>query len=202
MPSNYTPNYGLSQWVGTDAFSHEDFNADNSTVDMALKAVSDRVDQLGYVKITDVLLTADNAAAKLDVSGVNFDDYLSLELFAMPEIDTQQQIYYDLCLNGSTSSSYYTSTDAGKTKNTATYLIRTTVENGSLGRRRFQFTPPVAMELVACTSPYFGLGGQMQIDMGISSSLTWADVYQIDFMLSSGRFKAGSRFWLMGVKKI
>ena len=41
MPSNYTPNYRLNQWVRSDKVLMEDFNADNARVDTALKAEAD-----------------------------------------------------------------------------------------------------------------------------------------------------------------
>lgn len=42
MPStNKTPNYALNQWLGTDTFARTDFNADNLTLDLALKGLSD-----------------------------------------------------------------------------------------------------------------------------------------------------------------
>lgn len=34
--TNKTPNYGLSQWIGTDKVRREDFNADNLIIDGAL----------------------------------------------------------------------------------------------------------------------------------------------------------------------
>ena len=37
MPSNQTPNYGLSQWSKSDRIQMEDFNADNAKIDAALK---------------------------------------------------------------------------------------------------------------------------------------------------------------------
>lgn len=36
MSSNHTENFGLSQWLPTDGFMREDFNADNAAVDEAL----------------------------------------------------------------------------------------------------------------------------------------------------------------------
>jgi hypothetical protein len=41
MPSNQTPNYGLSQWSKSDRVQMADFNADNAKIDAAIKAESD-----------------------------------------------------------------------------------------------------------------------------------------------------------------
>lgn len=47
--SNQTANFGLSQYAGSDAFSRDDFNADNVTIDNALKSLSDTTAQYQYV---------------------------------------------------------------------------------------------------------------------------------------------------------
>lgn len=36
MSSNHTENIGLSQWLSTDEFRREDFNADNAAIDAAV----------------------------------------------------------------------------------------------------------------------------------------------------------------------
>lgn len=41
MPSNYTPNYQLSQWEAADPVLREDFNADNLKIDAELKKRGD-----------------------------------------------------------------------------------------------------------------------------------------------------------------
>lgn len=41
MPSDFTKNYGLSQWEKSDRVLMEDFNADNAKIDAALKAEAD-----------------------------------------------------------------------------------------------------------------------------------------------------------------
>ena len=48
---NQTANYGLSQWEAADRVQRADFNADNSVIDAALKALSDRIDAAGGAKI-------------------------------------------------------------------------------------------------------------------------------------------------------
>lgn len=41
MPTNFTENYQLSQWVKSDQVLMEDFNTDNAKLDAALKAEAD-----------------------------------------------------------------------------------------------------------------------------------------------------------------
>ena len=43
MASNYTSNYQLCQWEGTDKVLRTDFNSDNAKIDAALKANADAV---------------------------------------------------------------------------------------------------------------------------------------------------------------
>ncbi len=57
MASNFTANYGLSQWEAEDAVRRVDFNEDNAKIDAAIKAVDRRVDGL--------------AGSKADVSALN-----------------------------------------------------------------------------------------------------------------------------------
>ncbi len=57
MPSNFTENYQLSQWVKSDQVKMEDFNADNAKIDAALAshaaalagAGNCRIEVLSYV---------------------------------------------------------------------------------------------------------------------------------------------------------
>ena len=43
MPTNQTANYQLNQWVKSDRIMMDDFNADNTKIDAALKANADAV---------------------------------------------------------------------------------------------------------------------------------------------------------------
>ena len=64
MPSNQTTNYQLSQWVKSDQVKMEDFNADNTKIDGALKAASD-----ARAALTE-------AVAKLGNCGICFASYV------------------------------------------------------------------------------------------------------------------------------
>jgi len=46
MPSNYTPNYRLSQWEADDRVVRTDFNADNLAIDTALGALAEQAKRL------------------------------------------------------------------------------------------------------------------------------------------------------------
>ena len=46
MASNQTGNYGLNQWEATDQVLRTEFNADNSKIDAALKALADKEAEL------------------------------------------------------------------------------------------------------------------------------------------------------------
>ena len=51
MPSNYTKNYHLNQWVKSDQVLMDDFNADNLAIDAAIKAVDAKADALSSGKV-------------------------------------------------------------------------------------------------------------------------------------------------------
>ena len=201
MPSNYTPNYGLSQWEGTDAFFHEDFNADNEILDAALSGIAKETACLSYVTIAATTLSKGSDLAVLDLSGVDLSEYVSLDLYAVPQISTSEQAYYDIFFNGAANQDFYISADAGEPQVTQ-YLFRTHVYDGFSGQRQFDFAPMNSGSRIASYSPYYGAAGEMQLDMGMSVSLTWDAVTEIDFQISTGRFGSGSRFWLCGVRKV
>ncbi len=47
MSTNHTPNFGLSQWIGSDPVLMADFNADNGLIDSALKSLQTAVEETG-----------------------------------------------------------------------------------------------------------------------------------------------------------
>lgn len=51
MPSDYTPNYKLSQWEKSDQVLMQDFNRDNAAIDEALKTAADALIRKGNCEI-------------------------------------------------------------------------------------------------------------------------------------------------------
>ncbi len=57
MASNYTENYGLCQWEATDQVLRTEFNEDNTKIDVALKALTDKDTELeGTLAVQAALL--------------------------------------------------------------------------------------------------------------------------------------------------
>ena len=62
MASNYTSNYQLCQWEGTDKVLRTDFNGDNAKIDAALKANADAI--AAKAAQTDLEEVAEDLAAE------------------------------------------------------------------------------------------------------------------------------------------
>ena len=72
MASNQTSNYGLSQWEATDQVLREEFNADNSKIDAALKDLSNQNKAL-----EEALNTQGAEITKLGNCEIGFVEYTS-----------------------------------------------------------------------------------------------------------------------------
>ena len=74
-----TTNYQLNQWAKSDRVMMDDFNADNATLDAALKANADAIAETAaafpLVKIKEVTLGADTQNWSIDVSDIDFTQY-------------------------------------------------------------------------------------------------------------------------------
>ena len=73
--TNKTSALGLSQWVLSDPFRMEDFNADNAKIDAAVAAVP-------YVKLLNVTTNAAATQVDLDLSGIDLSQFSKLEIVA------------------------------------------------------------------------------------------------------------------------
>ena len=72
--TNKTPHLGLNQWVLTDPFLMDDFNADNAKLDTALNAVP-------CVKLLDITTQTDATQVDLDLSGLDLSRFVSLRVY-------------------------------------------------------------------------------------------------------------------------
>lgn len=71
MASNYTPNYGLSQWEATDKVLREDFNVDNAAIDEALF----RADRRGLQVIKEVVSTEDTKYLLVEFPEIDWKEW-------------------------------------------------------------------------------------------------------------------------------
>ena len=73
-----TPNLQLNQWAATDPVVRTDFNADNAKLDAAVGAVV-------LHKLFTVVTQTDAHQVSIDMSGVDFSQYLSVYLIYIPQ---------------------------------------------------------------------------------------------------------------------
>ena len=78
MASNHTENYSLCQWEAADQVLREEFNQNNAKIDEALVGiqVTNR-----YIKLKEVVTDSAARQIDLDVSDIDFSQYLKIELF-------------------------------------------------------------------------------------------------------------------------
>lgn len=121
MPSNQTPNYQLSQWEKDDKILMDDFNADNTKIDGALKAEADAREALAATipKIAVGSYTGDGAAERfLDLgftpkavyistnygvtftNNVNYANYLGGLIFSGGPLEVSGTIYGQIMAGG------------------------------------------------------------------------------------------------------
>lgn len=151
--TNKTSALGLSQWVLSDAFLMEDFNADNAKIDAAVAGVDQKINNglasaaqnlsAGLAKKAEIVLLRDlslNGSSTqefdISVSDIAFGDYLLVVLdFGSIESCAMR-------LNSSTSASY-NSMNGGNTQNalmlvdSGTRVFLCPCKNGSMGLKAF-----------------------------------------------------------------
>ena len=74
---NKTPNYQLNQWDKNDRIQMEDFNADNTKLDSALKALSETS---RYVLLQNIITSKELAQVDVDLTGIDWSTYPQIML--------------------------------------------------------------------------------------------------------------------------
>ena len=96
-----TTNYQLNQWAKSDRVMMDDFNADNATLDAALKANADaiaaettaRVAGDALVKLVDLTLQEETQKWDIDLSGIDLSEYQKLIVCPHLRGNTNQWAY-------------------------------------------------------------------------------------------------------------
>ena len=70
--TNKTSALGLSQWILSDPFRMEDFNADNAKIDAAVARKSE------FVKLKEITTTAQATAVEINVQSINFSQFYAI----------------------------------------------------------------------------------------------------------------------------
>ena len=204
MASEHTANYGLSQWAGTDAFSRLDFNADNLALDTALKQMADMLGVMPLVQIKKTVAGSNCQQLSLNVSDVDFSEYLYVELILDLKIATSNNASHFLRLNNVSTSSYRVTTSAGNTGTTITALLPNEILPGNAKSKHIRFAP---CESGACVSCEYlvdgGTNGSPLLTCCTAREVTWDELSSFDYTATAGApLKAGSGMYLIGVKKL
>ena len=195
-----TDNYQLCQWESADRILMESFNGDNQKIDAALKASADAIaakadaDTLRYVKICETVMESSAGAVSLDVSSVDFSQYLKVELFIhAPDYTGDITIRINHLSSGYNHTAVSGSVDGRGSS--ADFLAL--LQQKSYGMLSF-FTPHPSGR-VGCISISTDGSGSYEGFQSVSSS-TWGNLSSFDFAAETSAFPVGSRFILYGLK--
>lgn len=194
MSSKKTENIQLNQWEPQDNFLREEFNEDNRRLDAALG-------ELRHVTLLDVTTESEAAQVDLDLSAVDFLEYLRLEFYVL---DCTAKNCVWLRTNGiSEGYSYYYNNGSNTT--TLSYMCQLFLEVHPI-RYNFCFPAkgiPVAMEgqMLRRTVASDGTVTNERSLISGASPVTWEDLKSLNFVGLNCTIPAGVRFILLGVKK-
>ncbi len=203
MASKQTEYYQLCLWEPEDNFQRTEFNGDNQKIDEALAGLAARTT---YVPLLEVTTAAQVSQVNLDVSGIDFTAWKTVQLICDQETSvgggSDAQIY--VRLNGRTDTVYCDYTINGYNSisiNQRSYLVKAETF-GSLARRqiRVDFFSATAGALRAELDDLLLPVGQTYFyhsrHTGFTNAVTPASLTQINL---TGTVPAGTRLSLWGV---
>lgn len=192
---NYTENYWLPQWEETDRVLREDFNDAMYKIDAA-------VHDLPYVKIAAIKTDTAATTIRMDVSEIDFMQYLRVDLFFI----TSKQISgnVELGLNGKTNNHCLQGSGIGGVSSGGN-LSRSlgTFEVFGYPNGWVSFFAPMSEAQVGCAffscaaSTY---GGAWRTSVATSKEVTWGTLTSFDFLCGSN-IPAGTEAILCGIRK-
>lgn len=201
MASNHTTNYQLNQWAKSDRVMMDDFNADNATLDAALKANADaiaaetaaRIADDPYPTICEVVTAQAKAQVSMDLSAVDLTEYSHIDLTIDPPAPVSSSYSVLVRPNGLTSG--YQLVTALSNYSSPTYLLAYPIGASTCGL----FSTPTPNGVVSCfgfNDSYFHY---------TYASCKWGELQTLVFVPDpNGTVKsipAGTRFRLKGWKK-
>ena len=197
-----TDNYQLSQWESADRILMESFNGDNQKIDAALKASADAIaakadaDTLRYVKICETEAQAQTGQIDLDVSGVDWTQYLKVDLFVhAPEFTGSYSIQVNHIDTG-----YYSAQCNGGGSNSELYTKSSMATITGAGGGWFQLYPPHPLGNVRAIYWTLSVMGNV---VGYNGYQTWAPCTWESlesFNISGTNLPAGTKVSLCGVR--
>ena len=196
-----TTNYQLNQWAKSDRVMMDDFNADNATIDAALKANADaiaaetaaRIADDPYPTICEVVTAQAKAQVSMDLSAVDLTEYSHIDLTIDPPAPVSSSYSVLVRPNGLTSG--YQLVTALSNYSSPTYLLAYPIGASTCGL----FSTPTPNGVVSCfgfNDSYFHY---------TYASCKWGELQTLVFVPDpNGTVKsipAGTRFRLKGWKK-
>ena len=196
-----TTNYQLNQWAKSDRVMMDDFNADNATLDAALKANADaiaaetaaRIADDPYPTICEVVTAQAKAQVSMDLSAVDLTEYSHIDLTIDPPAPVSSSYSVLVRPNGLTSG--YQLVTALSNYSSPTYLLAYPIGASTCGL----FSTPPPNGVVSCfgfNDSYFHY---------TYASCKWGELQTLVFVPDpNGTVKsipAGTRFRLKGWKK-
>ena len=198
-----TENYGLNQWELADRIQMEDFNGDNEKVDAALAGLREEIAAVrGSVlceKLVDYTTTAAAQQVDIDVSGIDFTQYVRIDLSIN---DTGNTGNLNLRVNHLTSYTDVNTVGSGSGLNasTDTVLVRLWSENGCVSGI-LAFNPPQAETYIHC---YYSTGQATACSNAHRfAACKWKDLRTLNLICpdTSCKIPAGSRVIITGIRK-
>ena len=196
-----TTNYQLNQWAKSDRVMMDDFNADNATLDAALKANADaiaaetaaRIADDPYPTICEVVTAQAKAQVSMDLSAVDLTEYSHIDLTIDPPAPVSSSYSVLVRPNGLTSG--YQLVTALSNYSSPTYLLAYPIGASTCGL----FSTPTPNGVVSCfgfNDSYFHY---------TYASCKWGELQTLVLVPDpNGTVKsipAGTRFRLKGWKK-
>lgn len=198
-----TEHYGLNQWELADRIRMEDFNCDNAKIDAALAGLREEIAAVrGSVlceKLVDYTTTAAAQQVDIDVSGIDFTQYVRIDLSIN---DTGNTGNLNLRVNHLTSYTDVNTVGSGSGLNasTDTVLVRLWSENGCVSGI-LAFNPPQAETYIHC---YYSTGQATACSNAHRfAACKWKDLRTLNLICpdTSCKIPAGSRVIITGIRK-
>lgn len=203
MSSKKSKKLGMHIWEPQDKFVREEFNENTEKIDAAVEKLEE---EIRMVKLLDTTLAAGTSRWVIDVSGIDFTQYMRLEL-AVDTVD-EQELHGQV--NGITDTIYRVC--AGNHYNSKTdYLFRVQGQRSYSYLLRFlqpvcnsEVTMMVAegslVQSTSSSSAYY-------YEQGYRAPVTWENLNTLEIIQTTpnsttfGTVPAGTRVILTGIKK-
>lgn len=193
--STQTQHLGLHQWEPDDDFLRTDFNQDFAKIDAGVKAAEDRS---SMVKLMEVVLTETATQVELDVSGIRWEDYAEVLLYAQPLCAEKSIRTAEVLLNNVRTDEAYYMSNGGKKYYLGICYVSGTEEFGTTVLHFCCMCKQTKVHMDQYGRDTFSPNNYGQ---GIADGIKFfSDLKTININYGGGMI-AGSQFYLYGVRK-